>query len=197
MTLLALPSLPLPTSVSGAIDAPVNLPVDLAGNAVNPLSEIPGRALVLFFVAVECPISNRYAPLMNALAETYHPEGVALWIVYPDPDSTADAIAEHCKAYALKMPALRDPGYFLVRRAEAVVTPQVAVFVPSAEPESPARRVYTGRIDDQYAAFGKWRSEPAHEDLKEILEAIASGADLEPRTTKAVGCYIPPRFSGP
>ena len=42
---------------------PAGGPVDLNGKPVNPLVGMDGRAVVLVFVKVDCPISNRYAPL--------------------------------------------------------------------------------------------------------------------------------------
>ena len=55
------------------------------------------------------------------------------------------------------------------------------------------RRIYTGRIDDQYIALGKWRPRPTRHDLEEVLEAVTTGQPLEPTMTEAVGCAISPR----
>ena len=172
-----------------------DLPVNLNGEAIEPLADVTTRAVVFFFVAVDCPISNRYAPVINSISKRYGTEDVTFWTVYPDGEVTAAAVLQHQKDYDLTLPALRDPGYFLVELAGAEVTPQVAVFIPT-EDETPAvKLIYSGRIDDQYVAFGKWRNEPQQEDLKEVLEAIALGSLLKPRTTKAVGCYIAPWVS--
>ena len=175
-----------------------DLPVNLKGEAIDPLAKVKSPAVVLIFVAVDCPISNRYAPVINSLSKRFGADGVAFWLVYPDRSVSEETIHRHREDYAFTLPALRDPGNFLVQRAQAKVTPQVAVFLPSGDGSSEGRRVYSGRIDDQYVAFGKWRSKPQREDLKEVLEAITDGTALEPRTTNAVGCSIAPDIaSGP
>jgi hypothetical protein len=85
--------------------------------------------------------------------------------------------------------ALRDPQHELVRATQATVTPEAAVFV--AGPAGP-RMVYRGRIDDPYVDFGRTRPAPTTRDLRAVLEAVAAGSTLTPRTTPAVGCFITP-----
>src|ERR1041385_1936619 len=50
------------------------------------------RAVVLFFLAAECPISNRYAPEINRLVTDFASQQVAFYAVHSDPAlSTAEA----------------------------------------------------------------------------------------------------------
>jgi len=51
--------------------------------------------------------------------------------------------------------------------------------------------VYRGRIDDRYVDFGRARAAPTSRDLREVLQALARGGPVAPRTTAAVGCSIP------
>jgi hypothetical protein len=39
-------------------------------------------------------------------------------------------------------------------------------------------------------AFGVARSAPTRRDLEEVLTAVVDGQPVQPRTTKAVGCFI-------
>ena len=171
---------------------PAGGPVDLDGKPVNPLAGMDGRAVVLVFVTVDCPISNRYAPLINSLASRYADKDVGFWLVYPDRRLSEAAILKHRTDYALSLLAIRDPGHDLVRRSGALVTPQAAVFVASDEEIDQGHRIYTGRIDDQYIAFGKRRLRPTRHDLEDVLEAVAAGQTPDPRMTDAVGCAISP-----
>ncbi len=41
--------------------------IDLAGKAVDPFAVARGKAVVLIFVRTDCPISNRYAPVIQRL----------------------------------------------------------------------------------------------------------------------------------
>jgi len=54
------------------------------------------------------------------------------------------------------------------------------------------RMVYRGRIDDRYVDFGRSRPAPTTRDLRAVLQALAAGSTLTPRTTPAVGCFIAP-----
>jgi hypothetical protein len=69
--------------------------------------------------------------------------------------------------------------------AGVTVTPEVAVFLPDRT------RVYRGRIDNWYESFGRARPQPTERDLSDVLQAILAGPGVAPRTTKAIGCYIP------
>jgi hypothetical protein len=68
--------------------------VDLDGRPVTLAS--PGsRAVVLFFAASDCPISNRYVPEMQRLARQFEPLGVRVWFVYPNAGDTAEVVGAH------------------------------------------------------------------------------------------------------
>jgi hypothetical protein len=157
---------------------------DLAGHAVNPLDTTDTKAIVLIFVATECPISNRYAPEIRRLAHKFAQSGVRFWLVYVDPETPPAAIRDHLKTYNLSPQALRDPKHELVRLSRVHVTPETAVFVPGP------RLVYHGRIDDRYADLGKDRLEATQHDLERVVEAILHGQPAPEAAMRAIGCYI-------
>jgi peroxiredoxin len=161
--------------------------LDIKGKSVNPLAGQGAKAVVFIFTGADCPISNRYAPEVRRLSASFAPEKIKFWMVYPDADAEPDAIRRHVKEYDYNCEALRDPGHELVKATGGSVTPEAAVFVFN---RSGARMIYRGRIDDQYAAFGKHRPAPTAHDLEDVLTAVVKGATIEFRTTPAVGCYI-------
>lgn len=163
--------------------------LDLAGGRVDPLPGPGAGPAVLVFVRTDCPIANRYAPELRRLREAFAGKGVTFWLVYADPTDTPEAIRRHQRDFGLEFRALRDPQHELVRATQATVTPEAAVFVAGA---GGPRMVYRGRIDDRYVDFGRSRPAPTVRDLREVLQAIAAGQALTPRTTPAVGCFIPP-----
>jgi hypothetical protein len=179
--------LALHLAAAAGTGAEVRLP-DLSGNLVNPFSSSGLKAVVFVFISAECPISNRYAPEVRRLYETFSKRGVSFWLVYPLGDEGVRAIAKHLKDFRYPPRALRDPEHELVKLSGVRVTPEAAVYVLAAEGP---RQVYRGRIDDQYVDFGKWRRQPTTRDLEEVLEAVLSGAAAEPKTTTAIGCFIP------
>lgn len=155
----------------------------LDGRRVDPLANTHAKAVVLLFTRSDCPISNRYAPEVERIYERFGPRGFDFWLVYVDPSETEETIRKHVSEYGYHFGVLLDRAHELVALAEAKVTPEAAVFSKGA-------RVYRGRIDDRYIAFGKARQNAAEHDLEAALEAIESGRPVEPRTTHAIGCFI-------
>lgn len=157
---------------------------DLTGRACNPLAESQDGVTVLVFVRKDCPISNRYAPTLRRLNETFAAEGVNFYLVYPNPSTTAEEIREHLGEYDYGIEALRDPGHVLVELSGATVTPEAAVFGRDDE------LVYRGRIDNRYVDFGQTRAQPTTHDLKAAIQAILANEPVPTRVTEAVGCFI-------
>lgn len=168
--------------------------IDLDGRRADPLDTAGVPFTVFVFTRTDCPISNRYAPELRRLHERFAHAGVAFWLVYADPTEPVQAIRRHLEEYGYPFGALRDPQHSLVRMTQARVTPEAAVFVagPSDRGAGP-RLVYTGRIDDRYVSFGRTRAAPTTHDLERVLEALLAGETVAPRTTPAIGCFIPPR----
>ncbi len=160
---------------------------DLSGHRIEPLKDTSKKAIVFLFTRADCPVSNRYAPVIRRLHEKFSPQGVAFWLVYIDPGQGAKAIEKHMREYGYTCGVLRDPEHTLVALTGARVTPEAAVFVPG---KPAARMVYRGRIDDQYVEFGVTRPAPTRHDLEEVLQDILKGKPLESATTRAVGCFI-------
>lgn len=163
--------------------------LDLSGVAVDPLPRRGAGPAVLVFVRTDCPVANRYAPELRRLQDRFSSKGMAFWLVYPDPSEKPDQIRRHQREFGLAFRALRDPRHELVKATQATVTPEAAVFV--AGPDGP-RMVYRGRIDDRYVDFGRSRAAPTTRDLRDVLRSLAAGSAVAPRTTPAVGCFIPP-----
>ena len=182
VALLALLAMP---ACASAVHVSSEGVVDLEGRPVDPFAG-DAAPTVLVFTRSDCPISNRYAPEINRIADLYSARGARFWIVYPDDDDTSAAIREHRERFGYKSPAVRDPLHTLVQAAAAKVTPEVAVF------DADQRLAYAGRIDDQYVAFGKRRAQPTQRDLEDALRAVLAGERPPTARTRAVGCYIPP-----
>ena len=142
------------------------------------------KAIVFVFVSNECPIANRYAPEIERMHKRYASNRIAFILVHSDPSETQQAIDKHTRDYGFSCKVVRDADQRLARKAGATVTPEAAVFVNG-------KRVYRGRIDNRYAAFGKARPEPTERDLQAALEAIVQGKPMRKFETRAIGCYIP------
>jgi peroxiredoxin len=142
-------------------------------------------AVVLFFLGMECPVSNGYAPEMTRLARAYRTRGVLFWGVHPDPDVTPAAAARHAREYRLDFQVLLDPRQDLARQAGVRVTPEVVVLSPTGEV------LYRGQIDDKYAATGKRRLEARTRGLETALHAVLARKKVSVPRTRAFGCPLP------
>ncbi|MBV8808725.1 MAG: redoxin domain-containing protein, partial [Acidobacteriaceae bacterium] len=76
-------------AIAAAICASFALPAtgpvtDVTGAIRDPFST-HARARVFLFVRTDCPITNRYAPELQRLAQEFKGDGVDFWMVYPDP----------------------------------------------------------------------------------------------------------------
>jgi hypothetical protein len=172
-------------SASGLMSAPAVTLLDLDNRPIDPFRAAgSSRAIVFLFTSVDCPISNRYAPLVKRLHATFAAQGVSFWLVYPNPAERPPAIREHAKAFDYPVHALRDPKHALVRLAQATVTPEAAVY------DAGGTLVYHGRIDNRYVSLGVERPSATEHDLEDVLTALAAGKPAPKRAAPAVGCFI-------
>ncbi len=157
---------------------------DTKGKRHTPFDSKKITASVFVFLLRDCPVSNVYAPELTRIHKDYSEKGIVFFLVHPDKDTDIKSANTHAKEYKLSAPVVLDHDHKLTRLAEAKVTPEAAVF------NSKGQLVYTGRIDNLYADFGKKRFKPTKRDLRNTLDALLDGKILTKQTTKAVGCYI-------
>jgi len=157
----------------------------LDGVPVDALRAPAGtKAIVYIFTTTDCPVSNRYAPVIQRLQQRFGPRGVLFRLVYPSRSDREADIREHMKQFALTaLEAVRDPNLALVKFAGATITPEAAVVVGE-------KLVYHGRIDDRYVELGVERAAPTTHDLADALTAVLDGKPAPRASAPAVGCYI-------
>src|ERR1700678_1692671 len=118
----------LALAVGASLTGP--LAIDVNRHPVTDLAPPGVRAVVLFFAASDCPISNRYIPDVQRLAAVYGPRGVRVWFVYPNPGDDAGVIRAHNAQYAITANTALDTSQNLVRMAHATTTPEAAILLP-------------------------------------------------------------------
>ncbi|HEY8461719.1 MAG TPA: redoxin domain-containing protein [Blastocatellia bacterium] len=144
------------------------------------------RAVALFFINAECPISNRYAPEINRIVAEYSAQGVAFYGVHSDPDIDPAAALRHARDYGFDFPVLLDPAQTLAGKTGVILTPTAVILSPAGE------LLYRGRIDNRYLDFGKYRAAGVKPDLRIALDAVMAGKQVPEKHTKPVGCSLPP-----
>jgi hypothetical protein len=169
---------------------------DINGHDVTSLALADTKCIAAIFVATDCPISNRYLPLLSRLAHQFAPRGVRFWLVYPNPGDTLATVGAHQAQYpaAASLPQLIAPNARFLAQAHAHVTPEAAVFRSDASDPSPAQpALWHGRIDDRYLTFGTQRPAATRHDLADALNAALAGRQPTPSPAPPVGCAIIPR----
>jgi len=136
-------------------------------------------AIVILFIATECPVSNAYNQRMENIFNEYGPKGFAFLGINSNKAEFVDRIKEHAEDNSLTFPILKDENNVIADMFEASVTPETYVL------NSEFEILYHGRIDNS-----RNESEVVSKDLESALDEIYSGSDVSKKETKAFGCSI-------
>jgi thiol-disulfide isomerase/thioredoxin len=164
---------------------------DAAGQQISDFHEsvagwLPnsrGKVLVLVFVRTDCPISNRYAPLIQQLSRRYG-QAASFQLVFPDRNESSEQIKRFMNGYHYQLPALRDVNHVLARKTLVKVTPEAAVF------DAHGAMVYHGRIDNLYEHIGQARRAATTHELADAIDAAMKGVKAQTSAADGVGCFI-------
>lgn len=137
------------------------------------------KAIVIIFVATQCPVSNAYNSRMEKLYQEYKDKGVAFIGINSNKQESVEEIKEHAKKNNLNFVILKDVNNVIADKFKASVTPEVFVL------NSDFEILYHGRIDDS-----RKEGEVKSEDLKNALNEILAGKKVSKTETKAFGCTI-------
>lgn len=147
-------------------------------HALKQLSE-KKTAVVVLFLATQCPIATDYAERIVALVKAYAEKDVQFVGINSNRQETVEDIAEYSEKHGFEFPVLKDPGnkiadYFAARR-----TPEVFLL--------DKKRVlrYRGAIDDK-------RDTPTKHYLRTALDLVIAAQEIPEKSkkTRAVGCTI-------
>ena len=158
---------------------------DTTGAAHSPSDWAGQKAVLLYFVTIDCPVGNSYVPEMNRLREAYAARGVAFYAVQADPSVAELAVAKYARDYRYSFPLLMDPAQILVRHVNATITPQVAILTPDGKLQ------YLGPVDNRVEDFGQQRPQATERYVREVLDAILAGKPAPLASHKSIGCAIP------
>jgi len=163
---------------------------DPRGKPVTRLGSPETQAVVLLFLATDCPISNRYVPEIQRLEKEFAGKPVVFWVVYPNATETDSGVLHHQASYALQGASLLRPGAGIMALAHPTVTPESVVLVPDKAAGGGLRAVYVGRIDDRYVDIGRERPQAVRHDLEAAISAVLSHRAVAPPGGPPVGCGI-------
>ena len=137
------------------------------------------KAIVIIFIATECPVSNAYNSRMENLYKEYESKGVAFIGINSNKAESVERMKEHAEENGLTFTILKDKNNVVADDLDASVTPEVYVINNNFE------LLYHGRIDNS-----KNEKDVETQDLKNALDEILSGKEVTTNATKAFGCTI-------
>jgi len=139
--------------------------------------------VIVYFMGVDCPISNLYVKELAALAKNYEKRGVELVGIQSNAGMTTAKAAEHAKQFKVAFPVLVDAGQRVAQQFGATRTAEVFVL----DRQRAVR--YHGEIDDRYGYTYK-RGEPTRRELGQALDELLAGKPVTVAETTPRGCLI-------
>lgn len=152
---------------------------DYSGKKHSLVDYHKSKAMVIMFIATQCPVSNAYNSRMVKLYNDYTPRDVTFIGINSNKQESVDEIAKHSKESGFEFPVLKDNNNIIADRFDAQVTPEIFVL------SSDLNVLYHGRIDDS-----RRESAVKSQDLRNALDEILSGKKVSVDQTKAFGCTI-------
>ncbi len=147
------------------------------------MADFEGKAIVLAFIGVDCPLANLYIPRLIEMHQAYADKGVQFLAVYPNRPETLEHISAHAYERSVPFPVLKDFDAELADSLGVSRTPTVVVL------NSDHQLCYRGRIDDQFAVASR-RSATRHHDLRDAIDAVLQDKPVERAEVASDGCPL-------
>lgn len=188
----------VPLALAGGLEASRTQPIigrqvadfmlpDTAGKqtALHDFVEKAGDkgAVIVYFMGIDCPISNLYVKELASLAKRFESRGVEVVGIQSNAGMTPAKAAEHAKQFKVTFPVLVDAGQRVAQQFGATRTAEVFVL----DRQRTVR--YHGEIDDRYGYTYK-RGEPTRRELEQALNEILAGKLVTVAETTPRGCLI-------
>jgi peroxiredoxin len=152
---------------------------DYSGKSHSLSDYKDAKAIVVMFIATQCPVSNAYNSRMEKLYEDYSPKDIAFIGINSNKQESVKEVAEHAQEHGFKFTILKDLDNIIADKFDAQVTPEIYVLNSNFEV------LYHGRIDDSQR-----ENKVTSQDLRTALNEILAGKKVSVTETKAFGCTI-------
>ncbi|MEJ2049437.1 MAG: thioredoxin family protein [Calditrichota bacterium] len=152
---------------------------DYSGKSHSLSDYKEAKAIVVMFIATQCPVSNAYNSRMEKLYQDYSPKDIAFIGINSNKQESVKEVAEHAKEHGFTFTILKDPDNIIADKFDAQVTPEIYVLNSNFEV------LYHGRIDDSQR-----ENKVTSQDLRTALNEILAGKKVSVTETKAFGCTI-------
>jgi thiol-disulfide isomerase/thioredoxin len=147
------------------------------------------KPFVLIFYTTECPICQKYVPILRGVSDSF--PDVKFILVFTKWD-TLQAIKDFSTGSGnfqsspnlAKITLLSDTKNKLIKKTKALTTPEAFLFNAKGQLQ------YRGAIDNWFYALGKYRPEATEHYLKNAITQFLKNEKITVSETKPVGCYI-------
>lgn len=168
----------------------VNSPIDQTFSTLNEREVRLDSVLanhetaVLFFISPECPLCQNYSVTIDQIQADFGNENIAFYGVVSGNYYSESTIKGFLIKYDLSLPLILDPELSFANYYKAEITPEALLIGKNGE------ALYQGAIDNWAISLGQKRQTITERYLRSALSAHLNGEEINPKKTKAVGCFI-------
>jgi peroxiredoxin len=150
------------------------------------IADVAGeKGTLVIFSCNHCPFVIAWESRIASIGNSYRKKGVGVIYINPNdpkqqPPDGYQQMQKRAKDRGFEFPYVVDATSEVARAFGATRTPEAFLF------DKDGRLVYHGTIDDNYQSADNVKNHY----LRDALEALLAGKDIELTQTKAVGCTI-------
>jgi len=151
----------------------------------HPVASPQGPFQIIIFMAVDCPITQKYMGTIKELAQRYSNQQIVVIGYFPAGLSKKGA--KQFRQEYLVPEIIRfvdDNKHVAMKKYGATITPE-AVLVDRNQ-----HVIYQGAIDNWFFELGRYRLEITEYYLIDAIEASLMGKEPSVKKTEAIGCFI-------
>lgn len=149
---------------------------------------IENKPFVFIFFATDCPICQRYVPILRGMADSL--SDIKFILVFSKWE-TMEAIKTFALDYTLgdnqpnhNITILHDTENKLIKKLKAMTTPEAFFYAKNH------KLLYRGAIDNWFYALGRNRPQATEHYLKNAINQYLNNDTITISNTKAIGCLI-------
>ncbi len=146
-------------------------------------SQVPEK--IIIFMAVDCPITQKYMGTIKDLAIKYQSQKMAVVGYFPA-GLSKKASKEFRQEYQVPemIQFIDDKKHVITNKYQATITPEVVLL------DKNQQVIYQGAIDNWFFELGRYRLEITEYYLVDAIEAALQGKQPSIKKTEAIGCFI-------
>jgi thiol-disulfide isomerase/thioredoxin len=147
------------------------------------VSKKSGSLSVVFFMAVDCPITQKYMNTIREILDRYG--GKVQFVGYFPAGLSKNDVSTFREEYKIpeNLKLLGDANHALTNKLNAKVTPEVFVLEGDAI-------VYHGAVDNWFYKLGRNRRAVTEHYLINAIDNSLAGTKTKLSKTEAIGCFI-------